>query len=135
LTKFSETLADQPRWLLLNKLDMVPEEELEERCQSVIDALEWDGPVYRISAINKQGLDKLVHDLQDYLDAQKAALVEDPELADAELEVRRQIDREARENLENMRAAMRARREAAEDDDWDDDFDDDEFDVEVEYVR
>ncbi|MEY3037693.1 MAG: GTPase ObgE, partial [Pseudomonadota bacterium] len=31
LTKFSETLADQPRWLLLNKLDMVPEEELEER--------------------------------------------------------------------------------------------------------
>jgi GTP-binding protein len=135
LTKFSETLADQPRWLLLNKLDMVPEEELEERCQSVIDALEWDGPVYRISAINKQGLDKLVHDLQDYLDAHKAALAEDPELVDAELEVRRQIDREARENLENMRAAMRARREAAEDDDWDDDFDDDEFDVEVEYVR
>ncbi|QJD71489.1 Obg family GTPase CgtA [Marinobacterium sp. LSUCC0821] len=135
LTKFSETLADQPRWLLLNKLDMVPEEELEERCQSVIDALEWDGPVYRISAINKQGLDQLVHDLQDYLDAHKAALAEDPELVDAELEVRRQIDREARENLENMRAAMRARREAAEDDDWDDDFDDDEFDVEVEYVR
>ena len=114
---------------------MVPEEELEERCQSVIDALEWDGPVYRISAINKQGLDQLVHDLQDYLDAHKAALAEDPELVDAELEVRRQIDREARENLENMRAAMRARREAAEDDDWDDDFDDDEFDVEVEYVR
>ena len=135
LTKFSETLADQPRWLLLNKLDMVPEEELEERCQSVIDALEWDGPVYRISAINKQGLDQLVHDLQDYLDAHKAALAEDPDLVDAELEVRRQIDREARENLENMRAAMRARREAAEDDDWDDDFDDDEFDVEVEYVR
>ena len=135
LTKFSETLADQPRWLLLNKLDMVPEEELEERCQSVIDALEWDGPVYRISAINKQGLDQLVHDLQDYLDAHKAALADDPELVEAELEVRRQIDREARENLENMRAAMRARREAAEDDDWDDDFDDDEFDVEVEYVR
>ncbi len=32
LNKFSPTLADQPRWLLLNKIDMVPEEELEERC-------------------------------------------------------------------------------------------------------
>jgi len=134
LNKFSPTLADQPRWLLLNKIDMVPEEELEERCQSVIDALEWDGPVFRISAINKQGTDLLVHQLQDYLDEKKEALAENPELVDAERELRMQIDREARENLERMRAEMRARREAGEADDWDD-FDDDDYDVEVEYVK
>jgi len=134
LNKFSPTLADQPRWLLLNKIDMVPEEELEERCQSVIDALEWDGPVFRISAINKQGTDLLVHQLQDYLDEKKVALADNPELVDAERELRMQIDREARENLERMRAEMRARREAGEADDWDD-FDDDDYDVEVEYVK
>lgn len=134
LNKFSPTLADQPRWLLLNKIDMVPEEELEERCQSVIDALEWDGPVFRISAINKQGTDLLVHQLQDYLDDKKEALAENPELVDAERELRMQIDREARDNLERMRAEMRARREAGEADDWDD-FDDDDYDVEVEYVK
>ena len=134
LNKFSPTLADQPRWLLLNKIDIVPEEELEERCQSVIDALEWDGPVFRISAINKQGTDLLVHQLQDYLDEKKEALAENPELVDAERELRMQIDREARENLERMRAEMRARREAGEADDWDD-FDDDDYDVEVEYVK
>jgi len=134
LNKFSPTLADQPRWLLLNKIDMVPEEELEERCQSVIDALEWDGPVFRISAINKQGTDLLVHQLQDYLDEKKVALADNPELVDAERELRMQIDREARENLERMRAEMRARREAGEADDWDD-FDDDDYNVEVEYVK
>jgi GTP-binding protein len=134
LTKFSPTLADQPRWLLLNKIDMVPEEELEERCQSVIDALGWDGPVYRISAINKQGLDRLVLQLQDFLDEKKDAIVQNPELAEAERELRMQIDREARDNLERMRAEMRARREAGQDDDWDD-FNDDDYDVEVEYVQ
>lgn len=134
LTKFSPTLAEQPRWLLLNKIDMVPEEELEERCQSVIDALNWEGPVYRISAINKQGLDRLVLQLQDFLDEKKEAIVQNPELADEERELRMQIDREARDNLERMRAEMRARREAGHDDDWDD-FNDDDYDVEVEYVQ
>ena len=135
LHNFSETLGQQPRWLLLNKLDMVPEEEVEERCQSVLDALEWDGPVYRISALNKQGLTQLVHDLQEYLDARKEAIIENPELAEEEHALRQQIDREARENMERLRAEARARREAGEDDDWDDDFDDDDYDVEVEYVR
>lgn len=135
LEKFSATLGKQPRWLLLNKLDMVPEEEREERCQSVIDALEWQGPVYRISALNKEGLTPLVHDLQEYLDARKEAMIENPALVDEEREIRMQIDREARDNLERLRAEARARREAGEDDDWDDDFDDDDYDVEVEYVR
>lgn len=135
LHNFSKTLGKQPRWLLLNKLDMVPEEEVEERCQAVVDALEWDGPVYRISALNKQGLSQLVHDLQEYLDARKEAIIENPELADEEHALRQQIDREARENMERLRAEARARREAGEDDDWDDDFNDDDYDVDVEYVR
>lgn len=134
LEKFSHTLAQQPRWLVLNKLDMLPEEEQDVACQAVIDALEWEGPVYRVSALNKTGLMPLVHDLQEFLDARAAAIMENPELLEQERATRALVDEEARENLRRMRAEMRARREA-EDDLDDDDFDDDDYDIEVEYVR
>lgn len=133
LEKFSQTLAQQPRWLVLNKLDMLPEEEQDAACQAVIDALAWDGPVYRISALNKLGLSPLVHDLQDFLDARAAAIAENPELLEQERHTRALIDEEARENLQRLRMEQRARR-MADDGLDDDDFDDDDYDVEVEYV-
>jgi GTP-binding protein len=134
LTRFSQTLAQQPRWLVLNKLDMLPEEEQDAACQAVIDALGWEGPVYRVSALNKTGLMPLVHDLQEFLDRRAEAIAENPELLEDERRTRALIDEEARENLQRLRAEMRARREA-EDDLDDDDFDDDDYDIEVEYVR
>jgi len=133
LGKFSATLAGQPRWLVLNKIDMVPEEEREERCQSVIDALEWDGPVYRISALAKEGLEPLWMDIQNYLDQRAEAIAADPELLDAENAQRDQISAEARDHIERLREKARARRSG--DDLDDDDFDEDDYDVEVEYVK
>lgn len=133
LEKFSQTLADQPRWLVLNKLDMVPEEEREARCQAVIDELQWEGPVYRISALSQQGTDDMMRDIQAFLDHRLEAIEEDPSILEQEQKIREQVDAEARERIEQMRADMRARREA--DDLDDDDFDDDDYDVEVEYVR
>ncbi|MGB0664891.1 MAG: Obg family GTPase CgtA [Pontibacterium sp.] len=133
LTNFSPTLADQPRWLVLNKLDMVPEEEADERCQAVIDALNWEGPVYRISAISSQGTQALVQDLQVFLDERAEAALENPELIEQEQETRLTIDREARERIE----ALRQYRRSLKGDEMDDveDFDDDDYDVEVEWVR
>jgi len=133
LEKFSTTLADQPRWLVLNKLDMVPEEEREERCQAVIDRLQWEGPVYRISALSQQGTDDMMRDIQAFLDRRLEDIEEDPSILEQEQKIREQVDAEARERIEQMRAEMRARRE--QDDLDDDDFDDDDYDVEVEYVR
>lgn len=133
LEKFSQTLADQPRWLVLNKLDMVPEEEREARCQAVIDELQWEGPVYRISALSQQGTADMMRDIQAFLDHRLEAIEEDPSILEQEQKIREQVDTEARERIEQMRAEMRARREG--DDLDDDDFDDDDYDVEVEYVR
>ncbi len=133
LEKFSSTLADQPRWLVLNKLDMVPEEEREARCQAVIDALDWQGPVYRVSALSQQGTDEMMRDIQAFLDQRLEAIEEDPSILEREQEIREQVDAEARERIEQMRAEMRAKREG--DDLDDDDFDDDDYDVEVEWVR
>ncbi len=132
LTRFSQTLAEQPRWLVLNKLDLLPEDEQESACQAVLDALEWQGPVYRISALNKQGLKPLIHDLQHFLDERAEAVALDPSLLEEEYKTRMIIDHEARENLARLKEEQRAKRES---DDWDDDFDDDDYDVEVEYVR
>lgn len=133
LEKFSETLADQPRWLVLNKVDMVPAEELEARCQEVIDALGWQGPVYRISALQKQGTRELTGALQDFLDERAQAIQDNPELLEEEAKMRAQVDAEARAHIENLRAQMKADRQAAKEG-LDDDFDDDDYDVEVEYV-
>lgn len=133
LEKFSSTLADQPRWLVLNKLDMVPAEEREARCQAVIDALDWQGPVYRVSALSQQGTEEMMRDIQAFLDQRLEAIEEDPSILEREQEIREQVDAEARERIEQMRAEMRAKREG--DDLDDDDFDDDDYDVEVEWVR
>ncbi|HBX39079.1 MAG TPA: GTPase ObgE, partial [Marinobacter adhaerens] len=52
LEKFSETLANRPRWLVLNKVDMVAEEDRDAHCQAIVDELGWEGPVFWISALS-----------------------------------------------------------------------------------
>ncbi len=52
LTKFSPSLAERDRWLVLNKCDQILDEEHDARVKEVVDRLEWTGPVYVISAIS-----------------------------------------------------------------------------------
>lgn len=131
LNKFSPTLGQRERWLVLNKLDMVPEEEQEERCQAVIDALDWQGPVFRIAAINAEGTEALCHAIMRWLDEQREAEEADPALVEQRVQLRAQVEEEARERINWLR---QQRRQDQDDDFDDDDFDDDDYDVEVEYV-
>ena len=55
LEKYSPKLASKPRWLVFNKMDLMLEDEAEEVIQRVMEALEWEGEVFRISAVNKEG--------------------------------------------------------------------------------
>jgi GTP-binding protein len=135
LEKFSPALAQRERWLVLNKLDLVPEEEQEARCQAVVDALNWQGPVYRISAIGKEGTVQVCRDIMELIETRAHEEAEDEEKAREELAIKAQLEAEARERLRTFRLDQKARRLAGEDvEDWDDDFDDDDYDVEVEYV-
>ena len=68
LRNYDESLYTKPRWLVLNKLDLLAEEEREAACKAVIDGLDWQGPVYRISAINKDGVERLCFDIMDEID-------------------------------------------------------------------
>jgi GTP-binding protein len=59
LEKFSPELAQRERWLVLNKLDLVPPEERDARCETILRGLGWTGPVFRISGISGEGTQEL----------------------------------------------------------------------------
>ena len=68
LRKYDQSLYDKPRWLVLNKLDMVPEEEREARIEAFLKGFGWTGPWFAISAISGEGCDKVTFAIADYLD-------------------------------------------------------------------
>jgi len=74
LRKYDDELYAKPRWLVLNKLDLIPEEERAERIQAFLDAY---GPVERhfeISAMKGEGTQTLIFAVQDFLDAERARI-------------------------------------------------------------
>jgi GTP-binding protein len=130
LEKFSPTLAQHERWLVLNKIDLLPEEEREEKVQAVIKALGWTGPVYAVSSITGAGTDALCYDILEHVEKSRKEL-EDPEVEEIYHERLRQIQLEGRESI---RRVADLRRMSA-DDDEDYDYDDDDYDVDVVYTR
>lgn len=69
LRKYDEALAEKPRWLVLNKIDMIPEDERAAKVKDFIKRFKWKGPVFEISALTGLGCEKLCYALQDYLDS------------------------------------------------------------------
>jgi GTP-binding protein len=76
LSKYDRALAEKPRWLILNKLDLVPEDERDARIKAFIRALRFKGPVVGIAAINGTGCRELTFAVQDWLDAHPAQAAE-----------------------------------------------------------
>jgi GTP-binding protein len=68
LSSFSPELAKKPRWLVLNKIDLMDENELKTKRDDIVQQLDWQGPVYTISAINKNGTESLVFDIMKQLE-------------------------------------------------------------------
>jgi GTP-binding protein len=69
LRKYDEALVEKPRWLVLNKIDMIPEDERATKVKDFIKRFKWKGPVFEISALTGLGCEKLCYALQDYLDS------------------------------------------------------------------
>lgn len=141
LIKFSPSLADRDRWLVLNKCDQILEEEHEERVKEIVDRLEWTGPVYVISAISKQGTEQLSRDIMRYLEERNLRIAEDPAFARELAELDQSIEDEARAQLQALDDQRALRRSGvksvhdAEEDVWGDDEEDDEDGPEIIYVR
>lgn len=135
---FSPTLAGHKRFLVLNKMDIVPVEEREARKQAIIKALDWKGPVYMISAVTGEGTQALVYDVMAHIEEFREQMLEEA-FAEAQHQRLLQIQQEGRASI--LRTAALRRQEGEEllggdiEEDEDDDFDDDDYDVEVVYVR
>jgi len=74
LLQYDPKLAAKPRWLILNKIDLLPKASLAQHCQDLIDRLHWEGPVFRVSAIAKQGVDAFCHPVMAYMESHGVAL-------------------------------------------------------------
>lgn len=74
LSRYSQSLLEKPRWLVLNKLDLLAKNRVEEACRDVIEKTQWRGPVYKISAIRKEGTQELCYDIMNYLEKTKLSL-------------------------------------------------------------
>lgn len=68
LKKFSDELYNKDRWLVLNKIDLVPEEEQQELCDTLVKTINWQGPVYRISAVSGAGTESLMRDIMAHVE-------------------------------------------------------------------
>jgi GTP-binding protein len=69
LAEYNPELVQKPRWLVLNKIDMLPDEaSRNERIQAIIDGLDWKDKVFTISAISGQGTQQLCYSLMQLID-------------------------------------------------------------------
>ena len=118
LHQYSPKLAEKPRWLVFNKIDLLPEDEAQALCEQIAQELGEEENVYRISAVNKLNTQPLIHDIMALLDSmpkEKFVEIEDEEV-------------EFKWDTYHQKATK------GDDDDWDD-WDEDDYDVEVVYER
>lgn len=111
LYKYSESkdisLKDKPVWLVFNKTDLMLEEEVEEKVKDFLGRLDWDGPVYQMSAVKKEGTQAICNDIMEYL-------IEHPEV--------REFERE--EIVQEFNWPTQGESEVSDEESWDD-LDDD----------
>lgn len=72
LARFDPQLLQRPRWLLLNKIDLLPEGERQARVDAVLAALAWQAPAFAIAALAKEGTWAVCLRVMEALDALRA---------------------------------------------------------------
>ncbi len=89
LRKYDESLYEKPRWLVLNKADLLPENEREKICKKFIRSLGWKGKSFIVSAISGEGCKALTYAIMEHLEQeskapdQEQAKLDEPKPSDA----------------------------------------------------
>ncbi len=132
LESFSPAVAQRDRWLVLNKVDLLPESDRDAICDRIVSEMGWEGPVYRTAAISGLGTERLCQDIMRFIEEKNLQEAEDETFAQAEAEHRARMEEEGRirihEQAEQRRLKRRAMKEAQLDED------DDDGEVEVIYA-
>ncbi|GMR16083.1 MAG: GTPase ObgE [Gammaproteobacteria bacterium] len=82
MVRFSPELANYERWLVINKIDLLADDERDQICDDFVKRLDWKGNVFKISAISKQGTQDLCYKIMDYVDQQKELALSEDENTD-----------------------------------------------------
>jgi GTP-binding protein len=72
LKRYDEALHDKPRWLVLNKLDLIAPDERDARVAAFVKAYRWKGPVFAVAAISGEGCRPLVFAVAEWLEKHPA---------------------------------------------------------------
>lgn len=71
LAKFSDELAQRERWLVLNKVDLLPPEERDAVCDDIVKRLDWKGPVFRTAAVASEGTQRLMQEIMTHMERER----------------------------------------------------------------
>ncbi len=131
LEKFSTVLAQKERWLILNKVDMLPQQDINNVCDELLQKLKWKGKVFKVSALNHEGTAELCEAVMTLIEQKNTRIIEDDVFRHNEVEKQQQMDYEIRRSIERSRTLWREKRKdqkAPQDDE-------DDYNIEVEYVN
>lgn len=93
LKNYSEALADKPQWLVFNKIDLLLEDEVDKRVQEITQAINWQGPVFAISAAQRKGTDGLMKAVAETLgERQREAHAQKDAAKQAQLEAASEVE-------------------------------------------
>jgi len=81
LKKYDKALYDKPRWLVLNKLDMVQQQDRAQVVKDFVKRMRFKGPVFEISALTREGCEALIKSVYQHINAQQHA-EQPPEVVD-----------------------------------------------------
>jgi GTP-binding protein len=79
LKKYDAALAAKPRWIVLNKVDMIAPGDRDQRVAEFVRRLRWKGPVFQISALTREGLEPLVQAVFNHVAAARPRVPEVPD--------------------------------------------------------
>ncbi|MGF1731875.1 Obg family GTPase CgtA [Photobacterium kasasachensis] len=124
LDKYSDKLANKPRWIIFNKVDLLSEEDAQAKIEEILEALAWEGDYYCISALTRTGTKELTYDLMEFIEQlPREQIVEEEEKTE---KVEFKWDDYHEEQLKKAESSD------DDDDDWDD-WNEDDYDVEIIY--
>ncbi len=79
LARFDPALMDKPRWLLLNKADLLPAEDAKALAEDIVSRLGWKAPWFVISGLAHEGTREVMLKVQSFLDELNQAEAEQRE--------------------------------------------------------
>src|SRR5690606_29625857 len=110
LERFSPALAQKPRWLVLNKMDLLPAEDREAMVDYLRESLGWEDRIFAISAAGREGMREVGEELMEAIAEHRLRLEEDEDFRAAEQELQQQLEYEIRQSIARARALWRERK-------------------------